>query len=379
LNPLEPAPIDDVNDPPPTSALPQDYNFERIWAINGQQVLFSGGPDVLVGNPQSAWNPDDEFPFLSTCIRAVKTTQGLIVFTSGSIEIILGGPQTASFYSVTLAPGIGLGNFNALDIYAGELFFLDTTSTLKVLSPTLSISNAGFPIADQLQLLNPKTAYVAFHDGPNDQGLYIGTGTSTYNGATGWFRMTPRQIPGGLNGPEPVWSPFAAITQGCQLLQSVEISAGVKKLLVGSTSANQEIGMRNTSVFTDLGTAYDANVQWGALWLCRRGELAICRFIECDFASVTTNPTVSFLLNDITGGYTNFVNGSLGVPQLDPPNLYGTTGAGPDGYNPYRYYFTATGSLAKAVHMNVGVDFGTTSNADELFTFTVYGGVIKGR
>src|SRR6202041_2179443 len=132
------------------------YNFERIWCATGQQIIFSGGPDTLVGNPNSAFNAADEFPFLSNVIRAVKTTQGLVVFTSNSIEIILGGPLTASFYSVTAAPGIGLGNYNALTGYAGEIYFLDATGSMRVLSPNLSISSFGFAVADQIAFLMPK-------------------------------------------------------------------------------------------------------------------------------------------------------------------------------------------------------------------------------
>jgi hypothetical protein len=373
LNELISAPIDEVNNPPLATFLPMEYNFERIWGATGQQVLFSGGPDTLVGNPQAAFNPADEFPFLSNVLRIVKTTQGSVVYTANSLEIILGGPATASFFSVTLAPGIGLGNYNALDVYMGEQFFMDATGQLQVVSPTLSVTAAGFPIADQLMKFNPKTAYITFADLPNDTGIYIGTGSTTYNGATGWFRMAPRQIPGGINGPEPVWSPFAAITNGCQLLQAVETTPGIKKLLVGPALAGEEILKRDPTVYTDDGTPFDANFQLGSLWLVRRGELAILKFLESDF-SMNTNPTVSYLLNEISGTFNSFVTSQA---LFDPPVLYGKIKA-PTSYVPLRFYFSSTGSLALAVHMQVGFDFGTTANADECFNFTIYGAISKG-
>ena len=373
LNPLIPAPIDDVNDPPLSTFLPMEYNFQRIWGSLGQSISFSGGPDTLVGNPNEAFNPSDNLPFLSTVVRAVKSTQGLVVYTTSSLEMILGGPLTSSFYSVTLAPGIGLGNFNALDIYAGEQFFMDTTGVLRVLSPTLSLTTAGFAIADQLILFNPKTAYIAFNEQPNDVAIYVGTGSTPYNGSTGWFRANPRQIPGGPNGPEPVWSPFASITPGCQMLQSIEVSPGVKKLLVGGTSCNEPILERNTSVYTDNGTEYDANFQIGNIWLVRRGEIAELKFIEADFALVTTNPTVGYLLNEISGTFLNFPQ-----QQFDPPDIYGKTLA-PTSYNPLRFYFSANPDLARCVHMQVSFDFGTSPNADEIFDFTIYGSITKGR
>jgi len=209
---------------------------------------------------------------------------------------------------------------------------------------------------------------------PNDTAIYVGTGSSTYNGSTGWFRCNPRQIPGGPNGAEPVWSPFAAITGGCQMLQAVEVSAGVKQLLVGSTSANQEILKRDSAVNTDNGSTFDANFQVGNLWLAHRGQLAILQFIEADFASVTTNPTVGYLLNEISGSFTNFVTANA---LQDPPAIYGNSTSA-SSYNPLRFYFAANGSLARTVHMQIQVDFGSTSNADEIYDFTIYGAIAKG-
>ena len=372
LNTLVPAPIDGVNNPPPSDFLPMAYNYTRIWGSVGQAIDFSGGPDTIVGNPNENFNAADEFPFLSNVIRAVKSTVGLVVFTTASIEIILGGPVTSSFYSVTLAPGIGLGNFNALDIYAGEIYFIDATGQLRTLLPNLSVTSAGFAITDQLVKMNPATVYVAFNEQPNDTALYFGTGATPFNGKTGWFRMNPHQTPGGFQGPEPVWSPFAAITNGCQMLQSIEVSPGVHKLLTGSTLANQSILERNLSVFTDNGTSYDANFQVGSLMLCLRGEIALLKFIESDFALVTTNPTVSYLLDEISGVFSPFTL----TPIFDPPSLYGTQ-LSPLSYNPLRYYFNGTGNLARCVNMQIGIDFGTTANADECFNLSVYGAIVK--
>lgn len=373
-----PAPINDSNDPPDPTFLPMEYNFQRIWGSVGSYVAFSGGPDVTTGNPNEAFAPADSLPFLSSVIRIVKTTTGSIVLTTNSIEIIVGGPLTSSFFSVTLAPGIGLGGFNALDVYAGEIFFIDTTGELRIISPSLSVTSAGFSIADQLATFSPATAYIAFHEGPNDSAIYFGTGSVAYNGNTGWFRMNPRQIPGGMNGPEPVWSPFAAITGGCQMLQSIEISPGVKKLLVGSTSAGQKILERSTTIFTDNGTQYDAKATIGSLRLCHRGEIALCRFVEADFALVTTNPTVSFLINEIaTSTLAPFVPFTTANALYDPPAQYGITGTPPQTYNPLRFYFLDATSLAKAVHMQIKIDFGTTAVADECFNLTLYGAVIK--
>ena len=113
------------------TAIPQAYNYERIWCSDGQQVIFSGGPDTLVGNPNTCFNAEDEFPFLGTVVRLVRTPVGLIVFENSEISVIMGGPQTSSFYSTVLVPGVGLGNYNALALFAGEIFFFSSNKQLQ--------------------------------------------------------------------------------------------------------------------------------------------------------------------------------------------------------------------------------------------------------
>src|ERR1700693_1911288 len=183
LNNLIPAPIDDENDPPPSSFLPMVYNFQRIWGGNGSNVPWSGGPDVITGNPNEAFNPADNFPFLAPVTRVVKNSQGLVTFLTDSVEFIGGGPQTNSFYQVTLAPGIGMLSYNFLDIYAGEIYFFSSDSQLKIINPSLQLSNAGFPIGDQLTLLDPSAGYLAIQQAGVDNAFYVA------DGSTGWWRM----------------------------------------------------------------------------------------------------------------------------------------------------------------------------------------------
>jgi hypothetical protein len=362
LDNLIPAPIDEENNPPPSAFLPMVYNFQRIWGSNGQSVPFSGGPDVLTGNPNEAFNPSDEFPFLANVTRMVKTTQGLIVFLTNEIDLIGGGPLTSSFYSVILAPGIGLSNYNALDNYAGEIFFFSSDSQFMTLSPTLQMSSFGFPLGDKFQAFNASIVEVAVQQAGTDNGIYV------TDGSTGWYRCNPRQIPGGLSGPEPVWSPFALVTGGAQMVQSVEVSPGIKKLLVGSPSGGNSILKRDLTVYSDNGSGYDANFVMGSIMLTHPGQLAILKFIEADFSGVSFKPTVSYLLNEISGSFTSFTAN----PQFDPPSLYGTTTA-PASYSPNRYYFMGNASLARCRHLQIKVDFGNDTSGDEMYNLTIFG------
>jgi hypothetical protein len=381
LNVLLPAPIDGVNNPPLNTYLPQTYNYQRIWGvsqINGQSVPFSGGPDTNVGNPNEAFNASDQLPFLAPTIRLIRTSQGIVTFLTDSVEMIGGGPATGTFYSFTIAPGIGLLSFNACDVFAGEIYFFASDNSFNVITPALNVSTYGYALGDQFAntpsfgtsdtTWNPANVYVTIHRNGTDSCIFVA------DGSTGWYRLNPRQIPGGSQGPEPIWSPFATITGGCKLVQSVETSPGIKELIIGPTSCGQ-LTVRNLTVFTDNGTAYDAFFKMGSIMMAKPGQLALLSFLEMDFSGVGYQPNVSYLLNELTGTFTPFVNGAFGVPQFDPPSLYGDTGA-PTSYSPNRYYFSSTGSLARCRHMQIEVDYGITANPDELYNLTIFGRMV---
>lgn len=376
LNVLLPAPVDGVNNPPLSTFLPQVFNYQRIWGSNDQQVNFSGGPDTNVGNPNEAFNEADELPFLAPVIRLVKTPQGIVTFLTDSVEIIGGGPATATFFSVTMAPGVGLLSYNACDVFAGEIYFFSNDNSFRVITPSLNLSNFGFPLGDQFSnnpsfgtsdaTWDPKKVYVTVHQNGTDNCIFVA------DGSTGWYRLNPHQVPGAAQGPEPIWSPFALITGGVKMVQSVETAPGIKQLLAGGTAPGDNILSRSLTTFTDDGVAYDAYFSMGSINLAKPGQLALLKFFEFDFSGVSYQPVVSYLLNEISGTFTSFVNGAESVPQFDPPSLYGETIV-PSSYSPNRYYFSANASLARCRHMQLKVDFGTTTNGDEMYSLTIYG------
>lgn len=368
LNPLILAPQDDENDPPPTGYIPFANHFQRIWGGVGNTVYFSGGPDVLVGNPNECFNPSDDFPFLSTVTNAVHTPSGLIICTITDFDIIAGGPQTTSFYSTTLVPGVGLLGYNAMDIHGGELYFVAADAQFLTITPQLQMTRSGFAIGDKLAAFNPALAYVAVYENGTDNCVFVG------DGSTGWYRLNPHQY-GCISGYEAVWSPFAAITGGCKMIQTIQTAPGVKKLLVGGTGSGQPILYRDLSVYSDNGTAYDSFVVFGSMVLAHPGEIAVLGFIECDFAGVGSQPTPSYLLNEVntpqgTGTFT-----TLTKSVSDPPSIYGATGA-PVSYFANRYYLAQNPQLSRCRHMQLKIDFGNTDTVkNELYGFTLYGRV----
>lgn len=363
LNNLIPAPIGGTNNPPTAGFLPMAYHFQRIWGAVGNQAFFSGGPDVITGNPNESFYAADEFAFLSGVTRLVHTNVGLLTFLTSDIEIIAGGPQTTSFYNTTLVPGVGLSSYNALDIHGGEIYFISADGQFLSLDPSLGVSRAGFAIGDVIAGLNPANCYVTVHESGIDNAVYVG------DGSTGWYRVNLHQAPSG----GPVWSPKASIVGGCKMVQSVEITKGVHRLLVGGTGTNQNILMRDLSLYTDNGSTYNAQFTMGSIVLAHPGQLAILGFIEADF-SITAAPTTSFLLNEISGGFTSFTSS-----VYDPPDLYGGATSAPTSYNPLRYYFNQTRIPAKCRHLQVKVDFGSTSTQDQIFNLTIFGAMYSER
>ena len=257
-------------------------------------------------------------------------------------------------------PGVGLSSYNALDIHGGEIYFISADGQFLSFDPSLGVSRAGFAIGDLIAGLNPAACYVTCHEAGVDNAVYVG------DGSTGWYRVNLHQAPAG----GPVWSPKATIVGGCQMVQSVEITKGVHKLLIGGTGSNQNILKRDLTVYQDNGSSYDAQFTMGSIVLAHPGQMAILGFIEADFSS-TCIPTVSFLLNEISGGFTAFTSS-----VYDPPDLYGTTGA-PTSYLPYRYYMGQTRVAAKCRHLQIKVDFGSTSTQDQIFNLSIFGALYQ--
>ena len=198
LNNLIPAPIDDENDPPPAGFRPlcSKLHFARIFGAVGNTVFFSGGPDVLTGNPNEAFNPVDEFPFQSTVTTLIHTPAGLICPTTTDFECIFGGPSTGSFFDTTVLPGTGMFSPNAWDLHGGEIYFLSTDSQFWIFNPQTQLARLGFPVGKQLAAYDSATAYVTIHESGTDNAIYVG------DGASGWFRLNPHQVGADIAGRE---------------------------------------------------------------------------------------------------------------------------------------------------------------------------------
>jgi hypothetical protein len=307
LNTLVLAPINHSNDPPLAGMINLTQYFGRIFYSVGATVYCSqgpnvGGPSQPPGNGYTAYNPGQFWTFTSPVTRLVPTTVGLLVWTTSDLGIIQGGPQITTLFNNIYVPGLGLTSFNALTVNGGLIDLFTADSQVVRFDPNMGVSKIGVPIGDQFfkygaqtTTFSPATAYVTFHtQGLNDEALFVA------DGSTGWFRGVPNLAPdAAISGP--VWSPKATVVGGCKAIQSLEVQPGQHALLIGATSANHPVLVRDSTytTFTDNSSAYAANFIFGSMVLANPGQLAELGFITCEFIKTGTSPILSVMLDEL--------------------------------------------------------------------------------
>lgn len=357
INELIQAPINDQNDPPPAGFLPMAYHFERIWGAVGNFVYCSGGPDVLTGNPNEAFDPEDFFEFPSPVTRIVPTATGILVFLTSDVYAILGGPIFDTFFPTPMVPGVGLLRFNALDVHGGVVYMYTADNQFISMDPSGGAQRMGGPIADKLQNFDATKVYVTVHESGNDNAIFIA------DGSTGWYRLNPSQFPNGTQ----VWSTFATVAGGAGAVLSIEVSTGVHRLLVGGVGTNKPILQRDFSTYQDNGVSYTCFATIGSIVLANPGQIAGLTFANVRAVNVGSAPIVGFLLNEIAGAFTTFPES-----QPYPWQIYGATGA-PTSLFSNAYYFRAAGVPALAEHLQIKVSFPAENFANEILTMSLFG------
>ena len=319
LDPLVIAPTSGFNSPPPAGFINITQHLGRIFGSFGSTVFTSNGPLVgnagqPAGNGFTSFNLGQFWTFPSPVVRLVTTASGLFVFTTSDLYIIAGGPSVGALFQSILVPGLGLSSYNALCVNGNIITLLTADNQCVSLDPNMGISEVGVNIGDKIDAISPTSAYLAFLiQGSRDKGLYVA------NGSTGWYRCNPNQSPdSAISGP--VWSPFATITGGIKAIAAIEYSAGKHALVMGATTSNQPILVRDSSFtyFKDGGTvaggggsAYPSNGTIGSIVLAEPGQLAELGFITADFIKVGTSPKVLVLLDEISDTLMNITAASI--------------------------------------------------------------------
>lgn len=403
LDPLESAPVNNVNDPPPgqfgstqfvssgvnaptvplagTAIQGQVYHQGRLWAFIGNTVLASGGPDTNPGNGFTAWPPINAFPFDSPIVRLLPTASSLIVFTTTDVYLIGGGPAITDYYSQLLVGGVGLLSYNALTVMLGLPYLFTSDRQYITIDPSGGWTRIGHPIGDKLALYNPASVYTTYHSyGDQEHALFLTDGSSE------WYRCDSNPTPDSqMTGP--IWSPRATIAGGFKAVQSIEVSPGTKKLLIGPSGAGSILARDSTfTTFLDNTSPYSSFFVVGNIVLAHPGQMAQTDFIEADFTQVGTQPTVSVMFDELSptnGASFEKISNEF---VSDPPKMFGLTGT-PKTIWMNRYYFGQTtpdnGGTQEPVpawckSLQLKVDFGNTDTVqNELLAFTIFGALYQ--
>jgi hypothetical protein len=331
-------------------------------------VYWTSGPDAPEGNGLNGSNPLNFDSQPSLVKRLVPTTSGMLVFTVSDVYIIQGlGTQSSPIQgSQPLLPGVGLLSYNALDVNGAIIGLFTTDNQFVILDPSAGTVYAGYPIGDQFSLnngglgtsWNAANVYVAWHVQGEDQAWYVSDGT------TGWYRL--------MTTPAPetgyTWSPFASITGGVDAVQSIEVTPGVHRLLLGPVSTG-EILQRDLSVFSDNGTPYSAYAVVGSAVLTQPGQVAQVAHIVTDAVRIGSPLTLGILVDEALPYY----KGPIDILKdfvSDPPNLPTSKS-----FYSQRFYLSDNPSvLATMRHVQVMVIFSPADTVmNELLTLTLFG------
>jgi hypothetical protein len=320
LNNLVSGAIIGENTPPATGAINLAYHLGCIWYSIGNVVYWTSGPATPVGNGLNGTNPLNTDSMASLVKRLVPTATGMLVFTVSDVYLIQGSNTASSPIqpAVPILPGIGLLSYNALDLNGPLIGLFTTDNQFLILDPSNGTTFAGLPIGDQLllnngnpgQSWNPANVYVAWHVQGMDQAWYL------CDGVNGWYKLIPTPSP---EGPGYTWAPFAAITGGAGTVQSVEVTPGVHRLLIGPTGSGSVLE-RNLNVWTDNGVAYPANATVGSAVLTQPGQVATVAHIVTDCVRIGSPISLGILVDEALPYYTGPID-ILNNWVFDPPGL----------------------------------------------------------
>ena len=244
------APLFHQNDPPPGapgSSIPplgnpvgtlSIYWQGRLWIVVGNYVYFDSGPDCTNGIPEEAWAPGNRFKFAGPPLNLQPTADGigLLVVLADRVAVILGGPDTISFYATDFLGNFGVSSPNAV-FRDGSIIGLFTTQRqyFELLGPEKE--HVGKNIADYLATnFIAAKSYVTMHRDGTDVGLFIS------NGVDRILRYGPNV---------PSWSVPAFPAFGAGALRSIETSIGIYSLMLatptgGVAPANPQLGVAAT-------------------------------------------------------------------------------------------------------------------------------------
>ena len=353
--------------PLPAGATCLAYHLGRVFAAVGNVVWASAGPDAIVGGSSGNAGFNISFTCQSKVIRLWPTSIGLVVFTVRDAYIILGNGVDVSvggsgLYIQVWIENVPLLSYDAFTTFGTTAYLFTGKNNVISLDPGAGMVEVSQPIADVLETLNPKNAYLTYHShNSRDTALYLGNGQDT------WYRLNPNIAPeSGF-----AWSLPAYPVMGMSALQSVEVTPGVYQLLIGPKVDGGRIFYRDTTTRADNGTAFPAYSDFGVITLASPGQLAGIGWMNLEALNVGNEPALMMLMGELAVSTTNPLE-PVKRTRHDPTNLPESTTL-----DSTRYTFLRGGSPIWCRHLIFRADFGTNTTADELLSFTIYGALYQ--
>lgn len=348
LNSQRIGPIADANDPPTVGISLLAFHLGRVWGAQANNLFFTAGPDCTNGDPNQAWPPANVFQFPETITAIAPMDQGLLVFTASRLWIVLGGPQTLTFYVRPLMRNFGVLSPMCVVQDAETVYCYTSTRQLMSLSFS-SKDEVGLPIADRLRAsFDPSVSCLAVHRSGEDQGLFISDGSANV------FRMS-------LNGG--AWCPVAQPVGGINVIASIETTAGVYTLLGGRPTVSGKILGRSTTSFLDgTSSTYSGYATFGSMILAPPGQPPrLVKNYVLEYTVGGTDLTLSVLPNEISGSFTN-----IPFTCNDPWMLNGSTGSATIKMRRHDWLGVQTSLTNQVMHMQLKVTLPTENFKNEL-------------
>ena len=218
------------NDPPPgapgstittKSVTITAYWNGRIWMVVGNYVYFTAGPDCTNGIPEESCPPGNRFQFAGPPLglEPMESGAGLLVYLADRVNVILGGPETISFYPDDFLTNFGIANPNALWKDGSTVGQFTTQAQYTELNGR-NKSDIGEHIADYLtENFSPAKTYATMYRNGLDVGMFLSNGVD-------------RIVRYGTN--ISAWSVPAFPIFGAGALQAIETSVGIYSLMAAS-------------------------------------------------------------------------------------------------------------------------------------------------
>lgn len=297
------APIAHSNDAPPSGLSLVTWHQDRLVGASGNFLYFSAGPDTITGIPEECWPPANVFKLPGTITALASTTNGLLVWTSSDMFVML-GTSTADFWVKPLHNHYGVLSQNCV-AQEGDMVFFYTSTTQLYRLDSEGLDEIGFNVGDQLATtFSPVNTYLAIHKYGLDVALWLSDGSANLKGYNLRFGC---------------WMPTGQPVNGVGAIKSLETAPGVYSLMVGRAVGSGYILKRDTSTYQDDGSSYACNSVVGSLDVAPPGELSKVEKVLLQVMPVGSYPTLSVSCNEITDNFTVLPN-----PVDDPPQKAGT-------------------------------------------------------